>query len=46
MQQLSQDLKTLILNNWKTILAIVVIFYLLYSYSDIKQGIVDAWMNQ
>ena len=46
MQTLLTDLKTLILTHWKFILVIVLTFYLLYSYPDIKQGFVDAWLNR
>jgi hypothetical protein len=45
MQKLIEDLKTLISNNWKVILLITNIVYLIFSYSDIKQGIMDGWMN-
>jgi hypothetical protein len=45
MQKLIEDLKTLISNNWKVILLITIIVYLIFSYSDIKQGIMDGWMN-
>jgi hypothetical protein len=46
MQDLIADLKTLISSNWKMILLITIIVYLIFSYSDIKQGIMDGWMNK
>jgi hypothetical protein len=46
MQKLIVDLKTLISSNWKVILLIAIIVYLIFSYSDIKQGIIDGWMGR
>jgi hypothetical protein len=46
MQTLLYDLNSLIRTHWKTILLLVITFYLLYSYPDIKQGIMDGWMNK
>jgi hypothetical protein len=46
MQQLITDFKILIKNNWKFILMIAVVLYLLNSYQDIKQGIIDGWANK
>ena len=43
MNQLINDLKTLIKNNWKTIALIVIIIWLVTSYTDIKSGIIDGW---
>lgn len=43
MNQLINDLKTLIKNNWKTIAIIVIIIWLVTSYTDIKSGIIDGW---
>jgi transcriptional regulator with XRE-family HTH domain len=43
MNQLITDLKTLIKNNWKTIALIVIIIWLVTSYTDIKSGIIDGW---
>jgi hypothetical protein len=43
MNQLINDIKSLIKNNWKTILLIVFIIWLILSYKDIKLGIMDAW---
>jgi hypothetical protein len=45
MQALLSDLMVLVKRHWKTILFIVLVIYLLYSYSDIKQGIVDGWSD-
>ena len=46
MQTLLSDLKSLIRIHWKTILVIILTFYLLYSYPDIKQGIMDGWLGR
>jgi hypothetical protein len=46
MQKLIADLKTLISSNWKVILLIAIIVCLIFSYSDIKQGIIDGWMGR
>ena len=46
MQTLLYDLNSLIRTHWKTSLEIVITFYLHYSYPDIKQGIMDGWMNK
>ena len=43
MNQLINDLKTLIKNNWKTIALIVIIIWLVTSYTAIKSGIIDGW---
>jgi hypothetical protein len=46
MQKLIADLKTLISSNWKVILLIAIIVYLIFSFSDIKQGFIDAWTGR
>jgi hypothetical protein len=46
MKQLMLDFQILFKNNWKVISIIVITIYLLYSYPDIKQGIIDGWMNK
>ncbi|MFM7327570.1 MAG: helix-turn-helix domain-containing protein [Bacteroidota bacterium] len=43
MNNFIEDMKALISNHWKTILTIVVVVWLLSSYTDIKSGIMDAW---
>ena len=43
MNQFLNDLKTLVINHSKTIFLIVLVIYLLTSYTDIKAGIMDAW---
>jgi hypothetical protein len=43
MKALLSDLMVLVKRHWKTILVIVLVIYLLFSYSDIKQGILDGW---
>lgn len=39
------DLKNLIDNNWKVLLLLALVCYFLYSYTDIKQGLVDGWLG-
>jgi len=46
MKQLILDFQNLLKNNWKVISIIVITIYLLYSYPDIKQGIVDSWIGR
>ena len=43
MNQLINDLKTLIRNNWKIILLIILIIFFISNYDEIKSGIVDGW---
>ena len=43
MNQFINDLKTLFRNNWKIIALIVIIIWLVASYTDIKSGIIDGW---
>ncbi|MEN9703818.1 MAG: helix-turn-helix domain-containing protein [Aquirufa sp.] len=43
MNQLINDLKTLVRNNWKTILWIVLVVLFVSNYEDIKSGILDGW---
>lgn len=43
MNQLINDLKTLVRNNWKTLLWIVLVVFFISNYDDIKSGILDGW---
>lgn len=43
MNQLLNDLKTLLKNNWKILLLIILVFFLISNYADIKAGIMDGW---
>jgi transcriptional regulator with XRE-family HTH domain len=43
MNQLINDLKTLIKNNWKIILLILLIVSFILNYEDIKSGFFDGW---
>jgi transcriptional regulator with XRE-family HTH domain len=43
MNQLLNDLKTLVKNNWKIILLIIAIVFFISNYTDIKSGILDGW---
>ncbi len=46
MNQLISDLKTLIKNNWKIILLILLVIYLISNYTDFKAGIIEGWNNK
>jgi len=46
MNQFLNDLKALVINHSKTIFIIVIVIYFLSSYTDIKAGIMDAWMGK
>jgi len=46
MNQFLNDLKTLVKTHWKTIFIIILVIYLLTSYTDIKAGIMDAWSGK
>ena len=46
MNQFLNDLKTLVKTHWKTISIIILVIYLLTSYTDIKAGIMDAWSGK
>lgn len=46
MNQLVNDLKTLFRNNWKIILFVGLVIYLVASYTDIKSGFLDGWNNK
>ena len=43
MNQFFSDIKTLIKNNWKILLWIVVIIYAISNYTEIKTGIMEGW---
>ena len=43
MNQFVNDLKTLVINNWKIILLIVLIFFFISNYNEIKLGIMEGW---
>jgi transcriptional regulator with XRE-family HTH domain len=46
MNQLFSDIKTLIKNNWKILLWILIIIYALSNYTEIKNGIIEGWNNK
>ena len=46
MNQFLNDLKTLVKTHWKTILIIVLVIWLVTSYTDIKSGIMDGWSGK
>lgn len=46
MNQFISDLKTLIKNNWKLLILLALIIFLLGNYTDIKSGILDGWNNR
>ena len=43
MNQFIIDIKTLVKNNWKVLALIILVIWLLNSYSDIKAGVMDGW---
>ena len=43
MNQFTNDLKTLIKNNWKIILLIVLVIFLFSNYNEIKSGFIEGW---
>lgn len=43
MNQFINDLKTLVRNNWKIILLILLVLYFYSNYNDIKLGIMEGW---
>jgi transcriptional regulator with XRE-family HTH domain len=40
------DLKTLVKNNWKIILTIVIVIYFISNYTEIKLGIMEGWLGK
>lgn len=46
MNQFINDLKTLVRNNWKIILLIVLVIFFISNYDEIKSGIVDGWSGK
>ncbi len=46
MNQLINDLKTLVKNNWKIILWVILITFLISNYEEIKAGFIDGWNNK
>ena len=46
MNQFLNDLNALVKTHWKTILIIVVVIWLVTSYTEIKSGIMDAWSGK
>jgi transcriptional regulator with XRE-family HTH domain len=43
MNQFINDLKTLVKNNWKIILLIVLVIFLFTNYNEIKSGFIEGW---
>ena len=46
MNQLVNDLKTLVRNNWKLLLVIGLIIWVVSNYTDIKAGFMDGFNNR
>ena len=46
MNQFINDLKTLVKNNWKVILWIILVTVLISNYDQIKAGIIDGWNSK
>jgi hypothetical protein len=46
MNQFINDLKTLVKNNWRVILWVILISFLISNYEQIKVGVIDGWNNK
>lgn len=46
MNQFITDLKTLVKNNWKLILWVILVTFLISNYEQIKAGFIDGWNNK
>jgi hypothetical protein len=46
MKELVKDIKILLIKHKITILCIIVVAYLLIEWANIKQGIIDGWLNK
>lgn len=46
MKEFFNDLETFVEKQWKPLLVILIIGFLLTNYSEIKSGIEDAWLNK
>lgn len=46
MNQFITDLKTLVKNNWKLILWVILVTFLISNYDQIKAGFIDGWNNK
>ena len=46
MNQFMNDLKTLVKNNWKVILWVILIVSFISNYDQIKAGFIDGWNNK
>lgn len=46
MKEFIKDLETFGKKNWKPLLVILVVAFLLKYYPDIKSGVTDGWFNR
>ena len=46
MNQFITDLITLVKNNWKVILWVILVTFLISNYEQIKAGFIDGWNNK
>ena len=46
MNQFINDLKALVKNNWKVILWVILVIFLISNYDQIKAGFIDGWNNK
>jgi transcriptional regulator with XRE-family HTH domain len=46
MNQFINDLKTLVKNNWRVILWVILVTFLISNYDQIKAGIIDGWNSK
>ena len=46
MKELIKDIKTLFIKHKWTILCVIAVTYLVIGWADIKQGVIDGWLNK
>ena len=46
MKEFFEDLEIFVKKQWKPLLIILIISFLLTNFPDIKSGVIDAWLNK
>ncbi len=46
MKELIKDIKTLFIKHKWRILCVIAVAYLVIGWADIKQGVIDGWLNK
>jgi hypothetical protein len=46
MKDLLKDIQTFVVKHKFTILCIIIVAYFVINWADIKQGIIDGWLNK